>query len=105
MVANEVWTFIIVRSGGKYKGAVKDRGGGGGNLLLKNLFMKIQFSILILSGSCIIFDLKKSGSMSLTFFKMNQSQNAIFWIWICDCKYKSNEYVTQIGYDSLLSKF
>ena len=43
-----------------------------------NLFMKMQFSILILSGSCIIFDLKNSGSMGITFFKMNQSQNAIF---------------------------
>ena len=47
-----------MRSGGKYKPAIKDD-----NLWLTYLWMKSQFSVLILSESFTIFDLKKKGAV------------------------------------------
>ena len=46
-----------MRSGGKHKPAIKM----GGNFWLTYSLMKWQFSILILSGSFPIFDLKNRG--------------------------------------------
>ena len=51
----------------------------GGNLLLAYLLIKRQFSILILSGSFPIFDLKKRGAEWALHSLRLISPNAFFW--------------------------
>ena len=50
-----------MRSGGKHKPAIKMEG----NLWLTYLLMKWQFSIVILSGSFSVFDLKNRGVVGI----------------------------------------